>query len=120
MIGPITLPFPSRFLSPNARVHWTKKSGEAKRHRKAAWALTLAALKGDKPDWKAVKMTLAFHPPNRHHYDADNLLARSKSQIDGIADALGMDDNKFSFAFSVGEPIKGGAVIVTIQNGEDE
>lgn len=118
MIGPITLPFPSRFLSPNARVHWTKKSNEAKRHRKAAWAITLEALKGGKPDWKATKLTLVFHPPDNRHYDADNLLARSKSQIDGIADALGMNDNGFRFAFSVGEPIKVGAVIVTIEEAE--
>lgn len=109
-----TLPFPSRFLSPNGRFHWTKKSNEAKRHRKEAWAITKAAIGANKPLWAGVKINLVYHPPNRHHYDADNLLSRSKSQIDGIADALGLDDNTFTFTFSVAEPIKGGLVKVTI------
>lgn len=60
-------------------------------------------------------MILVYHPPSRRHFDADNLLARSKSQIDGIADALNMDDNTFTFTFSVGEPVKGGLVKVTIK-----
>lgn len=111
----LTLPFPSRFLSPNARVHWTKRANEAKRHRKVAWAITMEAVGRNKPQWAGVALNLVYHPPTAHHYDADNLLARSKSQIDGIADALGMNDNTFTFTFSVGDPIKGGLVKVTIK-----
>ena len=115
----IELPFPSRFLSPNSRVHWTKRANEAKRHRKAAWVLTMEAM-GKRPEWDGAAIKLIYHPPNRHHYDADNLLARSKSQIDGIADALGMDDNTFTFTFSVGPVVKGGSVKVEISEGKDE
>jgi len=75
----------------------------------------MEVLGGTRPDWADAEIVLIYHPPNRHHYDADNLLARSKSQIDGIADALGVDDNTFTFTFSVGEPVKGGLVKVTIK-----
>lgn len=38
-----------------------------------------------------------------------------KCRGDGIADALGIDDHRFKTSFDVCEPVKGGAVRVTIQ-----
>lgn len=37
-------------------------------------------------------MMMLFFPPNKRRHDRDNLLARSKAAIDGMCDALGIDD----------------------------
>lgn len=43
------------------------------------------------------------------------MLAAFKAGRDGVADALGVDDNKFVTSFEVCEPVADGAVRVTIQ-----
>ena len=47
--------------------------------------------------------------------DDDNMLASFKAGRDGVADALGVDDNKFVTSFEVCDPVEDGAVRVTIQ-----
>ncbi|SOE49110.1 hypothetical protein ODI_R1848 [Orrella dioscoreae] len=42
-----------------------------------------------------MKVTLTFVAPDRRRRDIDNLLACMKSQMDGIAIALGVDDSQF-------------------------
>ena len=39
---------------------------------------------------------LEFLPPNKRSYDRDNLIARMKSGIDGLCDALRCDDKRFT------------------------
>lgn len=122
MIGPVTLPWPDKVMSPNARVHWAKKAKAVKLSRdfaKITVRSIAGAYAGAYSGWKSARLTFAFHPPDKRRRDADSMLSMMKASIDGIADALAMDDNTFSFAFSVKEPVKGGAVIVTIENGEE-
>lgn len=49
------------------------------------------------PPWVVTPMSLSllFVAPDRRRYDRDNLIARMKAAIDGIADGLGIDDNLF-------------------------
>lgn len=65
----------------------------------------------------AATLEFQFHPPDRRRRDLSNMPATAKSQIDGIAQAMGCDDEGFRCiwptAFS--EPVKGGCVIVTIK-----
>lgn len=109
----IDLPWPPKELSPNARVHWTKKAKAAKAYRLECFILAKAA--GITAPEGKILLTVEFFPPSRRAYDDDNLLARMKSARDGIADALGVDDRRFVTQFSVSETVvKGGLVKVTI------
>jgi crossover junction endodeoxyribonuclease RusA len=110
----LTLPWPPAACSPNARVHWTKKSKAAKAYRAACHLLAKQA-RMTAPDGEALLM-LEFVPPDRRRRDDDNLLAMFKAGRDGLADALGIDDNVFATQIRVSkETIKGGAVRVRIE-----
>lgn len=109
----LVLPWPDRLLSPNARAHHFARSRAAKGARKTAWGLTLAALKGWTPPWQAVALHWEFHPKTANRPDDDNAESSCKAYRDGIADALGIDDAKFTTTRSFGQPVKGGAVFVT-------
>jgi crossover junction endodeoxyribonuclease RusA len=111
----LTLPWPHKDLSPNARVHWAHKSGLTKNARHTAWALTAQALRSVKRTaWEAVQVTVAFCPPDKRRRDRDNLIASLKASNDGISDALGIDDSKFISTYSMGEVVKGGCVKITL------
>jgi crossover junction endodeoxyribonuclease RusA len=55
-----------------------------------------------------------FHPPDRRRWDLDNMLASVKSGLDGLADAIGVDDSFWTLSIAKGEPVPGGAVDVQI------
>lgn len=59
-------------------------------------------------------VNLIFHPPDKHSRDLDNCLAAFKSGLDGIADALGINDKRFQILMRFGEPVRGGEVEVQI------
>jgi len=66
-------------------------------------------------------VVLTFSPPDKRRYDDDNLIARCKAYLDGIADALGVDDSRFRLGKPVrAESIKGGNVRVEIVAVETE
>jgi crossover junction endodeoxyribonuclease RusA len=44
----------------------------------------------------------------------DNLLASMKAGLDGLADALGVDDSRWRLLIEMGEPVKGGCVCVKV------
>jgi crossover junction endodeoxyribonuclease RusA len=93
-----TLPWPQSKLSPNARVHWSTLAREKKAYRSACWLTALEQLRGWRPEVMEgpLLVELEFVPPNRRSYDRDNLIARMKSGLDGLADALRIDDKRFS------------------------
>ena len=43
---------------------------------------------------------MLFIPPDKRSYDRDNLVARMKSGIDGLADALRINDKRFNTVIS--------------------
>ena len=43
---------------------------------------------------------MTFIPPDRRSYDRDNLVARMKSGIDGLSDALRINDKRFNTVIS--------------------
>jgi crossover junction endodeoxyribonuclease RusA len=111
----VTLPWPNKTLSPNARVHWAKKAAATKAARtEATW---LIRARGKQRGWSAgaAYVTMVFCPPDHRRRDLDNLIASMKASNDGIADALGVDDSRFISTYSMGQPVKGGAVFVTIR-----
>lgn len=112
----LTLPWPASGLSPNARLHWAKKSKLAKAYRRECSLLALEA------GWRGISWTgkvhlwIDFYPPDKRHRDDDNMAAAFKSGRDGLADALGIDDKRFvSHPFNT-EKV-GGFVMVRITEG---
>lgn len=116
----LILPWPPKELSPNARVHWAKRSKAAKAYRNACFvqAKQLMALGGwqDLPATGDLHLWLDFYPPNRRSRDDDNLTAAFKAGRDGLADALGFDDRRFRSHPYLKEQI-GGMVKVRITTG---
>lgn len=111
----IILPWPSRTLSPNARVHWATKARAAKSAKKQAWMITRMTVPShDIPEGSRVSIHLVFHPPSKRRRDWDNLIASMKSSLDGMASALGIDDSLFMLSMDVGEQVHDGQVIVEI------
>lgn len=119
----VTLPWPDPKLFPNAKraTHWTKYRAAEKADRSTGLALTYeamnggvrevrGALKGDAP----ILMTITFYPPDRRHRDDDGCIGAIKHLRDGIADALGVNDRRFSPQYKFAEPEKPGRVEVQI------
>lgn len=108
----IELPFPPALLSGHNTGHWGDKSGTIAKHREWAKLATLAAqpaipAKGD------IRLVITFFPPDRRG-DRVNFPIRVKPQIDGIADALKVNDNRFLPVYHFAEPVKNGRVVIVI------
>jgi len=63
---------------------------------------------------------ITFHPPDKRKRDMDNMIAAFKAGQDGVADAIGVDDSKWVSSYRIGQPVKGGLVIVEIGGNQDE
>lgn len=114
----VTLPWPDRRLHPNHRSHWAEKAKAVKIARatahKAALEVGIRRTGAGLP--QALKVTPIFYPPNMHAHDIDGLLSSMKAAFDGIADAIGIDDSKWTF----GSPrrdvvVKGGLVRIELE-----
>tara|TARA_R110002020_G_scaffold302595_2_gene517974 strand:- start:10372 stop:10755 length:384 start_codon:yes stop_codon:yes gene_type:complete len=101
----VTLSLPPKALTPNSRPHWAAKARAVKAHRGEAFLMAGRAVAGvDKGgQWWAmvdteimVRATFWFRVNRRR--DRDNAQASLKSALDGIAEALGVDDSRFVMA----------------------
>ncbi len=112
----VTLPWPPKDLSPNARVHWAKLAKVKRAYRHACRTLALQAGLGAafEGGLSPMHVSLVFYPPDRRQRDQDNMLAAMKSGLDGLADAMRIDDRKFRTTFEVANEI-GGMVKVRVQ-----
>lgn len=89
-------PWPLKDLSPNARLHWARKSNAAKKYREACYLLALQAGAKAWVAWDGdIHVWIDFYPPDRRHRDDDNMIAAFKAGRDGLAQALGVDDKRF-------------------------
>src|SRR5574343_158176 len=110
----IHLPWPPRTLSPNVQGHWAKKASAKKAYRSACRRAGEqgSGVGGFLPPDALLRVSLRFCPPDVRRRDLDNLLAAMKSGLDGIADAIGIDDSRFRIAVDWAGPITGGMVLV--------
>ena len=115
----VTLPWPDAALSPNRKNghHWGSVNKAKGKRLADARLLTLTAMRqaGYIPPAGPLALTLTFCAPDRRRRDLDNLLAALKADFDGVAQALGVDDQLFEpLTLRRGEPVKGGAVVLEV------
>ena len=98
----IVLGWPPSDLSPNARLHWARLAKAKKEYRAICNSVSKEQLKKYKYDSLPERLVLemTFIPPDRRSYDRDNLVARMKAGIDGLADALRINDKRFNTVIS--------------------
>lgn len=98
----ITLPIPDAKLWPNSRSHWRVKARLTQSARHSAWVRTRGAFAESNTTAiglsKFTGYTLAFFYKDARRRDDDNAQASCKAYRDGIADALGVDDNTLRLA----------------------
>ena len=114
----VTLPWPSSKLSLNARGHWAVKAAAVKKARSDAYYAAIAL----RPRWQTwpsairIKASAEFTPPVMRRHDQTNLVGRMKAYEDGIAQAIGIDDSRWTWAAPVvTAPRRPGCVTVTIE-----
>ena len=98
----VVLGWPPSELSPNARLHWARLAKAKKEYLAICNSVSKEQLKKYKYDSLPERLVLemTFIPPDRRSYDRDNLVARMKAGIDGLADALRIDDKRFNTVIS--------------------
>lgn len=107
----VTLPWPPKELSPNARVHWTVAHKAKMAYKSACHLLMLSdrrSIKGKKA------FTVTFRPPDARRRDRDNCIAQFKTGQDMLSVFSCVDDRHFVMTYAFGDPVKGGAVIVEV------
>ena len=113
MITNITLPWPPKELSPNARKHFMAHYKAKRAYREACyWQAVEQGAR--KLDAERLHVHFEFHKPSRRRMDIDGALSRMKSGIDGLADVLCVDDSRWTMSMAFAEEI-GGFVRVTIK-----
>lgn len=116
----IELPWPERILHPNSRAHWSRVGPRKRVARVRAKRAMEAALEATrmprKPDGEKYLVSLMFHPPEiKRKRDEDGMLASMKAALDGIADAMGVDDSNFKVTTQVCDPRGSGLVVVMVE-----
>lgn len=115
----IELPFPPSSLSGHNNGHWRSKSNIVAKHRKWAAMATIAA-NACAPEAGDIRISITFYPPNKRG-DRVNFANRMKPYLDGIADALKVNDSRFLPSYHFAEPVKEGRVVIEIsKQGELE
>lgn len=117
----IELAWPPRQISPNARTHYRVKAPITKGYLAHASNTTRVACHDlglrdiiDTDSDDPITLAIDFYPPDARRRDLDNMLASMKAGLDGIAEALGVDDQRFALRLTRCEPVKGGRVVVTL------
>lgn len=115
----IELPWVAATLNPNRRngTHWSRVHTTKGKRLADARALTMQAMRaaGYVPPQGALALIVTFCPPDRSRRDMDNLFASLKADLDGVAQAMGIDDSLFEpVTLKRGEPQKPGRVIVEV------
>lgn len=109
----VTFPWPPRECSPNWRGHWATKAKAVKAYRKTCWVLALKA--NINLDWCAeIYLHTMFYPPSKRRFDQDNCIAAIKGGLDGLADALDVNDRLFRILPSMGCSRPSGAIHIQI------
>lgn len=123
----IILPWPDAKLNPNRSkgMHWAGTTALRKKARNDAFWTTrgamlerIALVPNELPCamGSAVPLSITFVQPDKRARDRDNLLAALKPSLDGVADALGINDSQFDpIMIRRGYGAKPGSVVLEIE-----
>ena len=113
IVHTFSLSWPVKQLSSNYRGHWAPKTKAVQAYRAEAWGRCGIKHPKGQDGWK---LEFRFCPPDKRRRDCHNMPAMMKAAIDGISDALGVDDSTFTCTFpsQFEEPVKGGRVHVRL------
>lgn len=91
----LVLPFPDPVLMPNKSLgkHWTVTRAARDKAKSDAFYLTKQAGWQGRDVSGCLKIT--FYCPDRRKRDLDNLVHAMKPALDGVAQAIGIDDSNF-------------------------
>lgn len=91
----LVLPFPNSVLMPNKSQgkHWTVTRPARNKAKSDAFYLAKQAGWQGRDVSGCLKIT--FYCPDKRKRDTDNLLAAMKPALDGVAQAIGIDDSNF-------------------------
>jgi crossover junction endodeoxyribonuclease RusA len=112
----ITLPWPDKALSPNASSpgNWHHKARKTKIAREVAYWTALTAGAAHMVFDPPVFVHMKFIPPTRRRRDEGNLIGWVKAYLDGIADAIDVDDQHFRLTHDLDREHVAGEVIFTV------
>ena len=114
----IEIPWPPATLSGHNNGHWSSKTGIVAKHRTWAKLATLAADPIPVPDTGDIRVSFTFYPPDNRG-DRCNFPCRLKPAIDGIAEALGVNDKRFLPSYHFAQPSSHPKVVVHIASLAD-
>jgi len=84
---------PDSVLLPNSRAHRLRRNAAAQEQRAVSRLATMQALSNRTVSATAFELDISVAwPKGRKRPDLDNCIASLKSTIDGVADAIGIDD----------------------------
>jgi len=113
----IELPWPHKALWPNGRAHWRTKASQTAKHRQWGYigaSAAIASARGLPPRDERVCLTLTFYPkPRGPAPDRDNALGSCKAYLDGIAQAMGVNDRNFDARVIISD-VRSSKIIVEI------
>jgi crossover junction endodeoxyribonuclease RusA len=110
--------WPDKNLSSNARVHWAKRAKATKAAREEAFWSAKSVGIDNLARAERYDVLVEFYPPDRRKRDPHNYPMLAKSALDGLADALGCDDNAFNVTWKA-HPFDGkGGVLISVQGAE--
>lgn len=116
----IELPFPARVLFPNARPNRYQKAREVKLHRYWAYVQTLALKIGSINPVGIVEYRIVYTPKANRRRDEDGVISSCKSYLDGVAQALQIDDHIFRHRGTEALPAKAPGSLVLTFNWEEQ
>lgn len=98
-------PWYPKELNPNSSCHFQTKAKKKAIYKNICYYTTLEA---KIPQGQYTELHLTFFKPNRRPMDLDNMLAAMKSGLDGMCQALKIDDKVFKkITIEVAEELAG-------------
>jgi len=113
----IRLGWPSRCLHPNSRIDRRRATQSRQKARAEGWA---EAKRIGLPALPETHVEVTFYPPDNRRRDVDGMFSSIKAHLDGIAEAMDVDDAGWTFTLTKGEPVKGGAVLLHFKANADD
>ena len=116
----VTLPWPPKEVFPNFRYshHWRKSWPQVKCVKGTAFFWAKKAIGRQvvaRDHMSRWQVHLDFYPPDLRKRDEDGMIGAAKPSLDGIAEALHVDDSLFNITHAIHPPRRPhGAVVITV------